>query len=100
VVPDSEILAMSRAGAAAPSFVPAAKINRDYVLARPEELRNTRLTIAWGRRDVLVPYWTCSRRARRLLPWARHVTLRGCGHVPFYDNPEACARVVLEGSPA
>jgi pimeloyl-ACP methyl ester carboxylesterase len=99
-VPDAEILAMSRAGVAAPSFVPAARINRDYVLARPEELRNTRLTIAWGSRDVLVPYLTCSRRARRLLPWARHVTLRGCGHVPFYDDPEACARVVLEGSRA
>jgi pimeloyl-ACP methyl ester carboxylesterase len=99
-VPDAEILAMSRAGTAAPSFVPAAKLNRDYVLAAPEELRSTRLTIAWGSRDVLVPNWSCSRRARRLLPWARHVTLRGCGHVPFYDDPGACVRIILEGSEA
>ncbi|MEK6277463.1 MAG: alpha/beta hydrolase [Actinomycetota bacterium] len=97
-VPDSEVLEMSRGGTAAPNFRAAAEANRDYVFAEPEELRGLPLTIAWGRRDVLVPYWTCSRRARRMLPWARHVTLPSCGHVPFFDDPGLCARVLLEGS--
>ncbi len=99
-VPDSEVLAMSRAGIAAPSFVAAAHQNRDYVFESPEDLRRLPVTIAWGRRDVLVPYWTCSHRARRRLPWARHVSLPGCGHVPFFDNPKLCARVLLEGDAA
>lgn len=97
-VPDSEVLAMSRAGTAAPSFLAAAQANRDYVFTAPDELRELPVTIAWGRRDVLVPYWTCSRRARRRLPWARHVSLPGCGHVPFFDDPKLCARILIEGS--
>jgi pimeloyl-ACP methyl ester carboxylesterase len=35
---------------------------------------------------------------RRAVPGARHVTLRGCGHVPTWDDPEQVARVLLEGS--
>jgi pimeloyl-ACP methyl ester carboxylesterase len=55
------------------------------------------VTIAWGTRDaLLLP--TQALRARRLLPDARHVWLRGCGHVPMSDDPEQVARVLLEGS--
>lgn len=57
------------------------------------------VTIAWGSRDgLLLPRE--GRRARRLMPRARHVELRGCGHVPFGDDPELLARVLLEGSRA
>jgi pimeloyl-ACP methyl ester carboxylesterase len=28
------------------------------------------------------------------------VRLRGCGHVPFFDDPELTARVLLEGASA
>ena len=57
------------------------------------------VTIAWGTRDgLLLP--TEALRARRLLPNARHVWLRGCGHVPMSDDPEQVARVLLEGSAA
>ena len=97
-VPDSEILAMSRAGTESPGFEAAVRAGGDHVFERPEELREVPLTIAWGRRDVLIPYLTCSRRARRLLPWARHIPLPGCGHVPFHDDPALCRRVLLEGS--
>jgi pimeloyl-ACP methyl ester carboxylesterase len=54
-------------------------------------------TIAWGTRDgLLLP--TEALRARRELPGARHVWLRGCGHVPMSDDPDQVARVLLEGS--
>jgi pimeloyl-ACP methyl ester carboxylesterase len=56
-------------------------------------------TIAWGTRDgLLLP--TQARRARRRLPNANHVWLRGCGHVPMSDDPEQVAAVILRGSAA
>ncbi|WP_127781822.1 alpha/beta hydrolase [Rhodococcus sp. X156] len=52
------------------------------------------VTVAWGTRDaVLLPRQ--AEVARALLPQARHVTLRGCGHLPFSDDPSLCADVVL-----
>jgi len=33
-----------------------------------------------------------------MLPGSRSVTLTGCGHVPFWDDPEQVARVLLEAS--
>jgi pimeloyl-ACP methyl ester carboxylesterase len=56
------------------------------------------VTVAWGEKDRLLLYSRQSARARRLLPDATHVTLRGCGHVPTWDDPEQVARVLLEGS--
>lgn len=55
------------------------------------------MTIAWGTRDaLLIPRQAT--RARRLLPWAQHVALRGCGHVPCHDDPEAVATALLAGT--
>ena len=55
------------------------------------------VTIAWGTRDaLLLP--TQARRARRVLPGARHLWLRGCGHVPMSDDPVQVAGVLLDGS--
>ncbi|MEU4340010.1 alpha/beta hydrolase [Nocardia sp. NPDC023852] len=54
------------------------------------------VTIAWGTRDILLTYATQSRRARDMLPNARHVTLNGSGHSPFYDDPTSCAQVLRE----
>ncbi len=57
------------------------------------------VTIAWGEKDrLLLPHQ--ARRAQRAIPSARMVTLRGCGHVPTYDDPEQVAAVLLEGSAA
>ena len=54
------------------------------------------VTIAWAQHDrLLLPRQ--AERARRAVPGARHVTLRGCGHVPTWDDPEQVARVLLEG---
>lgn len=65
----------------------------------PDELRATGIpvTVAWGSRDaLLIPRQ--HDRAKRMLPWARHVTLHGCGHVPFADDPQLVASAVIAGS--
>lgn len=55
------------------------------------------VTIAWGERDRLLPFRQAA-RAARMLPGARSVTLTDCGHVPFWDDPDQVARVLLEAS--
>lgn len=81
----------------AASFDAAVTAFSDYRFERPEELRGVPVTIAWGDRDwLLIPRQ--AERARRLLPWASHVTLHGLGHGPFSDDADKCARVLLEGS--
>ena len=96
--PAHEVLDTIESGLGAQGFADALSYGLDYRFTEPGALREVPLTIAWGRRDVLLPSWTQPRRARQLLPWARHVSLPRCGHVPFYDDPELCARVLLEGS--
>jgi pimeloyl-ACP methyl ester carboxylesterase len=55
------------------------------------------VTIAWGEHDrLLLPRQ--ARRAQAAIPTARVITLRGCGHIPTYDDPDLVARVLLEGS--
>jgi pimeloyl-ACP methyl ester carboxylesterase len=44
---------------------------------------------------VILPHRTQSARARAVLPFARHVDLPRCGHLPFHDDPTACADLVL-----
>ncbi len=44
------------------------------------------VTIAWGTRDRLLWPWQAD-RAVAAIPLARKVVLRGCGHVPTYDDP-------------
>lgn len=54
-------------------------------------------TVAWGEHDrLLLPRQ--AGRAAAAIPSARMLTLTGCGHVPFYDDPDQVARVLLEGS--
>jgi pimeloyl-ACP methyl ester carboxylesterase len=52
------------------------------------------VTLAWGDAERLIP-----RKARRqdeLPPHTETVTLAGCGHLPFWDDPEHVARTILE----
>lgn len=59
--------------------------------------RDVPVTIAWGEHDrILLPYQAAI--ARKRMPHAHHVWLRGCGHVPMADDPEQVAKVLLEGS--
>ena len=52
-------------------------------------------TIAWGTRDLILPY-SSSVIAQERLPEARHVALPHCGHVPMVDDPELVARVIAQ----
>ena len=92
-LPAEEAVATLRDAWAAPAFAGALDAFRSYRFSAPEQLRSTPVTIAWGRRDRLLPYRLQAPRARALLPWAMHVTL-GAGHVPFYDDPAAAAQVI------
>jgi pimeloyl-ACP methyl ester carboxylesterase len=81
----------------APSFDAAMDAFADYTFRGADDARGTPVTVAWGTRDaLLLPRQ--ARRAARLMPWARHVALPGCGHVPFHDDPEAVAGVILAAS--
>jgi pimeloyl-ACP methyl ester carboxylesterase len=79
-----------------PGFGPTARdaLRGDY---RWTERLDVPVTIAWGTRDgLLLPRQAARAGAHR--PEARHVSLPGCGHVPFSDDPPLVARVLLEGS--
>ena len=97
-----------------PSRVPTDHVlgdTRAFMYARPtlrtmlaaaepftEEVpRDVPVTIAWSGRDLVLPRWQAD-TAKRRLPHAEHVMLRGVGHVPMFDNPREIAKVLLRGS--
>jgi pimeloyl-ACP methyl ester carboxylesterase len=92
-VPAEEVVASLRDAWAAPAFMATLDAFSHYRLTSPEQLRGTPVTIAWGRRDLVLPYRLQAPRARAMLPWASHVTL-GAGHLPFHDDPAAVAEVI------
>jgi pimeloyl-ACP methyl ester carboxylesterase len=96
-VPAADAVADLEAFAGAPWVERAVRAFDHYRFHDGEALRGAPVTVAWGTRDaVLLPRQAL--RARRMLPWARHVELRGCGHLPFHDDPDAVAGVLLTGS--
>src|SRR5215211_883793 len=52
------------------------------------------VTVAWGDDEQLIP--AKARRQDELPPHTNAVMLSGCGHVPFWDDPEQVARTILE----
>lgn len=81
----------------APAFAPARTSFSSYRWEPGADLgglAEVPVTVAWGTRDVVLTHRTQSRRARAVLPAARHVDLVGCGHLPFYDDPARCAELV------
>jgi pimeloyl-ACP methyl ester carboxylesterase len=57
------------------------------------------VTLAWGAHDRLLRPRQLA-RAGRTIPSAKLITLRGCGHIPTYDDPALVARILLEGAAA
>jgi pimeloyl-ACP methyl ester carboxylesterase len=94
-----QALEVVRSVSAATAFDAALEQFSNHRFHDPDELRRVPVTVAWGDRDYLLLYRQ-SRRAQRMLPWGRHVTLAGCGHVPFSDDPALLADVLLAGSAA
>jgi pimeloyl-ACP methyl ester carboxylesterase len=93
----AEAVATIDAFVAAPSFDAAMAAFADYTFRGADDARGTPVTVAWGTRDaLLLPRQ--ARRAERMMPWARHVALPGCGHVPFHDDPEGVVAVILAAS--
>jgi pimeloyl-ACP methyl ester carboxylesterase len=92
-VPADEAVATLRDAWAAPALAGALAAFSSYRFKPLERLIGVGITVAWGERDLLLPYRLQAPRARKLLPSATHVTL-GAGHVPFYDDPAAVAAVI------
>ena len=82
---------------AAPAFSEALAAFDRYSFRAAHELQAP-VTIAWGSRDRLLLFGRQAPRARRVLPHARHVTLDGLGHTPFYDDPALVAEVMLRAT--
>jgi pimeloyl-ACP methyl ester carboxylesterase len=57
------------------------------------------VTVAWGRRDLILPVYQ-ARRVRRVFPQARILILPGIGHVPMTDDPNLISTILLGGSAA
>jgi pimeloyl-ACP methyl ester carboxylesterase len=90
-VPVDAAVAMARAYAGAPGFVAVNRAMRGSQFLDGHEI-GVPVTLAWCEHDRLVV------PPRRPLLAAREVVLHDCGHVPMYDDPDAVARVVLDGS--
>jgi pimeloyl-ACP methyl ester carboxylesterase len=82
--------------ATAPGFAAARAAFAHHRFADPGALHGIPVTVGWGTRDLILPARQ-ARRAERLLPSARHVRLPGCGHLPFADDPRACAELFPAG---
>lgn len=57
------------------------------------------VTVAWGRRDLILPVYQ-ARRVRKSFPQARLLVLPGIGHVPMSDDPDLIGTILLGGSSA
>ena len=90
-VPPAAAARLVRAYAHGPGF-PA--VNAAMRAGRFTELAGIEVpvTLAWPQLDRLVA------RPRALPPHVRNVTLTDCGHIPTWDDPDAVATVLLEGS--
>ena len=80
-----------RAYADAPGYT---AVNAAMRAGRFESLERVRapVTLAWPDADRLVG------RPAHLPPRIRNVVLRGCGHMPMWDDPKQVARAILTGS--
>jgi pimeloyl-ACP methyl ester carboxylesterase len=96
-LPAEEALSALRDAWGSPAFAQTLRAFDLYDFAAPEKLRRTPVTIAWGARDRLLPPRRQAARARRMLPWASHVTI-GTGHLPYSDDPAAVAAVIRAGA--
>jgi pimeloyl-ACP methyl ester carboxylesterase len=96
--PPDYTVRLLRSVATAPGYRAAARHALHERFRNGHELRGIPVTVAWAEHDRLLLRTRQAPRARAELPHARHVLLRGCGHVPFYDDPDQVAAVIRHGS--
>jgi pimeloyl-ACP methyl ester carboxylesterase len=89
----AEAARMGRSYAISPAFAEASRAMRSDLITDLEQVR-VPVTVAWGELDELVQ----QPPEGRIPDGIPQLTLRGCGHVPTWDDPELVARVILEGS--
>ncbi|WP_326692412.1 alpha/beta fold hydrolase [Streptomyces sp. NBC_01795] len=92
--PDA-VVAETRALARATGFTPVLAEGQRPGSTFREDITDVPVTIGWGDRDRIL-LRRQGVRAKRVIPGARLVRLRGCGHVPMNDDPAAVARIVLD----
>ena len=90
-VPTADALHLVRAYATAPGFRAVNDAMRASRFLGLERVR-VPVTLGWPDRDRLV------RRPAHLPATVRNVVLRGCGHIPMWDDPDQVVRVLLRGS--
>jgi pimeloyl-ACP methyl ester carboxylesterase len=77
---------------------PALRLLLDAATAFDDDIPpDVAVTIAWAARDLVLPRWQAD-VAKQVMPHAVHLTMRGVGHVPMFDNPALVAEVLLRGS--
>ncbi|MFA4927174.1 MAG: alpha/beta fold hydrolase [Patulibacter sp.] len=96
-VPAPDLAALVRSVAESPGTLPTLRAAVGHQI--PGGAITTPLTIAWGQRDALLLPRQGARAIERL-PFAHLVPLRGCGHVPLWDDTELVGDVILRGSRA
>jgi pimeloyl-ACP methyl ester carboxylesterase len=95
-IPDDAAVGAARNLGRSPGWKPTLDAMKRVHFTGATEVRPP-VTIAWGEKDrLLLPRQ--AERARRAMPFARHVTLFGCGHVPTWDEPELVARTILSSA--
>jgi pimeloyl-ACP methyl ester carboxylesterase len=92
-LPAEEAVGTLRDAWAAPALSGALAAFSGYHFEPLSAQRGVPVTVAWGRRDRLLPSGLQAPRARRRLPEATHLAL-GTGHVPFHEDPAAVASVI------
>jgi pimeloyl-ACP methyl ester carboxylesterase len=92
-VPADAARRLVRAYATSPAFVRANAAMRAAIIEHLDELE-VPVTLAWAEFDRLV------KEPRGGVPGARSVRLRGCGHIPTWDDPDQVAALLLETSSA
>ena len=90
-VPPAAAWRLVRSYVTSPGFEGANEAMRGAVFSGVNQIR-VPVTLAWAELDRLV------RRPRETAPGWRALVLRGCGHIPTWDDPEQVARVLLEAS--
>lgn len=94
-VPAPDLSALVRSVALSPGTLPTLRAAVGHQFAGGAI--TTPLTIGWGQRDALLLPRQGARAIERL-PFAQLVPLRGCGHVPLWDDPALVSEVIVRGS--